>query len=1284
MSDAVILDADSTGMVRAVEAVNRALQRYNDMQKTLTDFSKQAQRTMTRVRDLMKQQIAPVKGLAKEYEKLGFSKTQSANLIKNAQTQMARITRDMEATAQAQAASEQSRHRQLIHNADARIVKYKAEAREAEAAARVKIVQTHERAATKRTEIAGDNRLRLEQERQISIEKKKQADLEVIAARARARIDTRRQLDIMNQMNRSKREGSKQLDQMVLKWETIGRIMLVTVGYRLINNLVMSFQQGVRSAGEFQRAVAEVQTISQAANMTHRQWADGLQRVSDNWRLDLLEQTEAAYQAISNQVVHGAEAFEFLESANKFAAAAIVETNEAVRLVSAVLNAYRLDISKTDEVFAAFFKTIELGRLRGADLTEIGRIMLPGKQIGVEYQEIAAAMATLTRQGVNAKEAMTFLRGIFQQMIRPSEKMKEFFQEIGVSSADAAIKTYGFAGFLRQLEDRFKGSSEELGELFRRVRALTGIFGLSGSALNDFERDLEEVTNASKSYNRAVEIITRTSSQKLDVALSKIRNHMVRLGDSFLDTASAATGGFDHLVTVVKGFVEIVKGAAIPVIVLLTTKLLMLAKTALLTPFGAIMAAMVGIGIAIQHLATRTSREFERMAEAGRKSADAVREHQQRIIEQEQAIQKEYDRIYNERTRSISRYLAEQAKEAGLTMRALVKSSEEASKGILDVAEAASKSIEAQIKVTEESIKDLEKSIEDTLKTIGERDKSLESTLFEWELEKKKGQEALDFLTRRIETFKRQAAEAGARGELENLKALGDEVLSLVIKRRDLTKKIQADEARNAEKRTELEKKLGEVQGKHLEDLHKLQRQTPQSDKDRLAVEQQRAELITEHQKQVRELQTQYNQIDTSRVREVDHVQELINKTRELQTLERALAGQRSAELAKQREALAQQEIQKTQLEQLTQALKDYKVSDILALEDPEAQALALRHQYERMRDIKSLAKEIGIEEEKISVLEAETQRQRQLIEKRMHQQRIKDLQKEAQEISAIYQQEKSQQEAILSERERTFRSLAQQLADIRTQAMASAGITAGLGKKLGSREMRENPGSRRDTAAQRYQRAQAVRQDFQNRVNSAVTTLGRTGNINSLLADPDKMLEARTAMTSLLDLLSRAGHAQEPLAETLKTTIDLMTSLSDEEGRTLDINTAYQEYVDIKNTMQGIQTQQLTTLGRISEALTGETATVNETATAYERLETVLRRLQLLGDRAHNIQPQGPARSRMTPAAPRAADPPASGAGASQKMELNVSIHAPTGRVDPKQIADAVNKAQRYGLIHN
>lgn len=429
----------------------------------------------------------------------------------------------------------------------------------------------------------------------------------------------------------------------LLTTKDLFRIAEATIFKNVLGAISSEFTNGVRSALEYQIVISQIRTISQDSQLSFEGWANGIREVSDLFGLSQADVAQAAYDAVSNQVVRGAEAFKFLATAAELARISQSKLSDTQNILSSVINSYNLSVSDAEQLSAELFKTVDLGRIKLSEISNtIGRTTFLGNALGVSFQEIEASLATLTIQGVRTSEAETFLTNVFQKLLKPTEAAQRLLNSFGVSSGDAAVKTFGFAGTIEKLFHAFKAGDAEAGDFFNEIRGRKGFEGLTNFA-GLFEKNLGKITNSVQDYANAKKIRAESPADFLTKEFNRIRNIFIDdIGQDLLKGTASFIEGVKPLIPAFKDLFTVVKvGAATITIyqgVMLLTKGVTLAaalangtlalstttytaatigatvatisfRTALLT--SGIGGIAVGIGLAVSQLAAFGSQAAE-------------------------------------------------------------------------------------------------------------------------------------------------------------------------------------------------------------------------------------------------------------------------------------------------------------------------------------------------------------------------------------------------------------------------------------------------------------------------------------------------------------------------------------------------------------------------------------------------------------------------------------------------------------------------------------------------
>ena len=190
---------------------------------------------------------------------------------------------------------------------------------------------------------------------------------------------------VLRQQTRRTKEEKKAVEQLSSQFRVLGLnmgrvrdIFVSFVGFRFFNILSRQIIQSVSDARDWARAVSEIRTISDRAAVSTEKWREQLIGVSNAYGTGFVENAEAAYQALSNQVVEAENATRFLREEVKLSITAVSTLDEAVSTTTAVMNAFGLEAEAASRVNDVLFTTVEEGRTRLSELaTPLVEYLLP-------------------------------------------------------------------------------------------------------------------------------------------------------------------------------------------------------------------------------------------------------------------------------------------------------------------------------------------------------------------------------------------------------------------------------------------------------------------------------------------------------------------------------------------------------------------------------------------------------------------------------------------------------------------------------------------------------------------------------------------------------------------------------------------------------------------------------------------------------------------------------------------------------------------------------------------
>lgn len=266
------------------------------------------------------------------------------------------------------------------------------------------------------------------------------------------------------------------------------------------------------------------------------------------------ELSEAAYQAVSAGQ-DASQAVAFATLAAKTAKVGMTDTSTVVNGATSILNAWGDAAGGAEHVMDLMITAQNLGKTTVGDIaSNIGQLTGLAPQLGVSVEETMAAVAALTKNGVQTSTSINGLKAVMSNVIKPTTEASNVAQQLGLDFSAAALQSKGFSAFLTDVMEKTGGDTELLAKLFGSVEGLNQVMLLGSAAAQDYSDILGEMGSTTGVVDDAFETRMSSSSQKVALATNKISNAGTDLVASLTpaigtvaDLVSGAADAFSNL-----------------------------------------------------------------------------------------------------------------------------------------------------------------------------------------------------------------------------------------------------------------------------------------------------------------------------------------------------------------------------------------------------------------------------------------------------------------------------------------------------------------------------------------------------------------------------------------------------------------------------------------------------------------------------------------------------------------------------------------------------------------
>ena len=375
----------------------------------------------------------------------------------------------------------------------------------------------------------------------------------------------------------------------------------------------------VKAAADFEDGMAKIYTIAVDSTEPMEKMRSEIIQLSNDTGFALDDLAEATYQTVSASV-DATEAVDFMTQATKLARAGFTTTTKAVDVLTTVMNSYGKETYDVQYISDVLLKTQNDGKLVIDELASSLGIIIPmASNYHVGLEQIAAAYATMTKQGVPASKATTFLRAVFTELEKESSDVADILdQKTGKSFAQLMNEGKSLSYVLGILYEYAGKDTEAFQRLFGNVRATQAVAALVTEDFGILNHELRRVADSAGQTDKALEVM-ETPALKAQRAINRLKNTSVDIGETIIqemlpafekvvDGVKSLTDGYmglsdetkNHVVNTAMFIAAIGPGITILGKAVTLVGSLLAGTVPLINVIGALAGAYVGIGVAAQ------------------------------------------------------------------------------------------------------------------------------------------------------------------------------------------------------------------------------------------------------------------------------------------------------------------------------------------------------------------------------------------------------------------------------------------------------------------------------------------------------------------------------------------------------------------------------------------------------------------------------------------------------------------------------------------------------------
>lgn len=323
-----------------------------------------------------------------------------------------------------------------------------------------------------------------------------------------------------------------------------------------------AFGEGVKAVNGFDEAVAKASTLFGDVAVDVEGLKDRILGLSSATGQAASSIAESLYNALSAGVEvteDMATSMDFLEASTKLAVAGFTDVDTAVTATAKVLNAYGMEVSEASKVHEVLMQTQNLGITTVGDLGSALATVTPiAASFGVEFEQVGASLAVMTKQGTDTARATTQLRGLISELgkdgTQASKNLQAAFKRAGLeysSFADYMKKGGNLQEALRLMQEQAEATGVSLVDLFGNIEGGNGALQIASDATEVYTQFLKGLESETSLVDAAYEKMMETRTNSWKRMKEQLRNITIKVTGS-----DAARKTLDDLTDVAQGMLD--------------------------------------------------------------------------------------------------------------------------------------------------------------------------------------------------------------------------------------------------------------------------------------------------------------------------------------------------------------------------------------------------------------------------------------------------------------------------------------------------------------------------------------------------------------------------------------------------------------------------------------------------------------------------------------------------------------------------------------------------------
>ena len=350
--------------------------------------------------------------------------------------------------------------------------------------------------------------------------------------------------------------ADKSTKGLTVSMNTLGKaltgISITTVAYKVAQGI----KEIYTTTEEAYASIRKASTMFGDVAVDQQNLVNQLSKIAAETGSEISTLGEAVYQAMSAGIAPTedmADVLSAVEKSAKLASGGFTDTETAMSATLSVLNAYKMDIKDLDKIQGILLQTQNKGVTTVGQLgSALSKVTPTASAFGVSFEQVASAIALMTKQGTSTEIATTALSTILSELGKSGTTASENLEKASKASGKTATsfkellnEGMNVSEILSLMSEYAKQNGLSLVDMFGSVEAGRAALQLAGENTSDFNDILASMGDTAGLVSEAFEK-TVTPADKLSASFN---NLVVSIGTKMKPVWDGLLGSMADMLT---------------------------------------------------------------------------------------------------------------------------------------------------------------------------------------------------------------------------------------------------------------------------------------------------------------------------------------------------------------------------------------------------------------------------------------------------------------------------------------------------------------------------------------------------------------------------------------------------------------------------------------------------------------------------------------------------------------------------------------------------------------